>query len=126
MDVCQWVKTALQTVGPVAPRAQRGRHHQRRECRPLRGMLLYVDGSTHTWIPGSAPAQFDLVAVIDDATSACDYAQLVEQESTATVLTALRAEQQRQQQPKADRSLVTNSGQLHVLLTRAVACGAHH
>jgi len=50
-----------------------------------------VDGSTHAWIPGLAPVPFDLVAVIDDATTACYYAQLVEQESTATVLTALRA-----------------------------------
>lgn len=87
----QWVKTALQTAGLVAPRAQRGRHHQRRQRRPLRGMMLYVDGSTHAWIPALAPAQFDLVAVLDDATTECYYAQLVEQESTATVLAALRA-----------------------------------
>jgi len=87
----QWVKTALQTAGLVAPRAKRGRHHQRRERRPLRGMLLYVDGSTHAWIPALAPAQWDLVAVVDDADSDCHYAQLVEQESTLTVLAALRA-----------------------------------
>jgi transposase len=43
----QWVKSALQTAGVVAPRAQHGRHHQRRERRPLPGMMLYVDGSTH-------------------------------------------------------------------------------
>jgi len=85
----QWVKTALQTAGLVAPRAKRGRHHQRRERRPLPGMMLYVDGSTHVWIPALAPAQFDLVAVIDDATTDCYYAQLVEQESTMTVLAAL-------------------------------------
>jgi transposase len=82
----QWVKTALQTVGLVTPRAKRGRHHQRRDRRPLRGMLLYVDGSTRAWIPALAPAQFDLVAVIDDATTDCYYAQLVEQESTSTVM----------------------------------------
>lgn len=86
----QWVKTALQTAGLVAPRAQRGRHHQRRQRRPLRGMMLYVDGSTHAWMPALAPAQFDLVAVIDDATTQCYYAQLVEQESTVTVMAALR------------------------------------
>jgi transposase len=86
----QWVKTALQTSGAVAPRAKRGRHHQRRERRPLIGMMLYVDGSTHGWIPALAPAQFDLVAVIDDATTDCYYAQLVEQESTMTVMAALK------------------------------------
>ena len=87
----QWIKTALQTAGSVAPRAKRGRHHQRRERRPLRGMMLYVDGSSHGWIPALAPRQFDLVAVIDDADTNCYYAQLVEQESTATVMRALRA-----------------------------------
>ena len=85
----QWIKTALQTAGLVAPRARRGRHHQRRERRPLPGMLLYVDGSMHAWIPALAPAQFDLVAVIDDATTECYYAQLVEPESTLTVMAAL-------------------------------------
>ena len=86
----QWVKTALQTSGAVAPRAKHGRHHQRRERRPLPGMMLYVDGSTHAWIPALAPAQFDLVAVIDDANTDCSYAQLVEQESTLTVMAALK------------------------------------
>ena len=86
----QWVKTSLHTAGLVAPRAQRGRHHQRRERRPLRGMLLYVDGSTHAWIPALAPAQFDLVAVVEDADTDCYYAQLVEQESTLTVMAGLR------------------------------------
>ena len=87
----QWIKTALQTAGLVAPQAKRGRHHQRRERRPLRGMLLYTDGSTHAWLPALAPAQFDLVAVIDDATTDCYYAQIVEEESTRTVMAALRA-----------------------------------
>jgi len=86
----EWVKTALQTAGLVAPRAKRGRHHQRRERRPLCGMLLYTDGSTHAWIPALAPAQFDLVAVIDDANTDCYYAELVEQESTLTVMAGLR------------------------------------
>jgi len=86
----QWVKTALQTAGLVAARAKRGRHRQRRERRPLRGMMLYVDGSTHAWIPALAPAQFDLIAVIDDATTDCYYAQLVEEESTRTVMRALK------------------------------------
>jgi len=36
----QWVKTALQTAGLVTPRAPRGRHHQRRDRRPLPGMML--------------------------------------------------------------------------------------
>jgi transposase len=86
----QWVKTALQTAGLVAPCAKRGRHHQRRERRPLRAMMLYVDGSSHCWIPALAPRRLDLVAVIDDADTNCYYAQLVEEESTVTVMRALR------------------------------------
>ena len=86
----QWVKTALQTAGLVTPRSKRGRHHQRRVRRPLRGMMLYVDGSTHAWIPSLAPAQFDLVAVLDDADTDCYFAQLVEQEGTRTVMAGLR------------------------------------
>ena len=86
----QWVKTALQASGAVAPRAKRGRHHQRRERRPLRGMMLYVDGSTHAWIPSLAPAQWDLVAIVDDADTDCHYAQLVDHESTMTVMAALK------------------------------------
>ncbi len=86
----QWVKTALQTSGAVAPRAKHGRHHQRRERRPLRGMMLYADGSTHAWIPALAPAQFDLVAFVDDADTDCYSAQLVEQEGTLSVMAGLR------------------------------------
>src|SRR5438093_8618467 len=86
----QWIKTALQTAGLVAPRAQRGPHRQRRARRPLRGMLLYVDGSPHAWLPDSAPAQQDLIAVIDDATTEVYAAFLVDEEGTRPVLQALR------------------------------------
>jgi transposase len=87
----QWIKTALQTSGAVTPRAKHGRHHQRRARRPMRGMMLYVAGSTHAWIPSLVPAQFDLVAVMDDADTDCYYAQLVEQEGTRTVMAGLEA-----------------------------------
>ncbi len=86
----QWIKTALQTAGLVAKRKPHGPHRVRRERRPMRGMLLYVDGSTHAWIPALAPGRQDLIAVIDDATSECYSALLVEEEGTATVMAALR------------------------------------
>jgi transposase len=86
----QWVKTALQTAGLVAPRAKRGPHRQRRERRPLPGMLLYVDGSTHAWIPALAPLRFDLIAWVDDADTRCYYAQLVPEEGTLSVLVGLK------------------------------------
>jgi transposase len=86
----QWIKTALQTAGLVAPRAKRGPHRQRRPRRPLRGMLLYVDGSPHAWLPQAATATQDLIAVLDDATSEVYSAFLVEEEGTMPVLAALR------------------------------------
>lgn len=84
-----WVKLALQGAGLVAKAPQRGTHRRRRERRVLTGMMLHIDGSRHRWLGG---AQWhDLLVVLDDATSEVYYAQLVEEESTATVLAALRA-----------------------------------
>jgi transposase len=84
-----WIKTALQTAGLVPKRRKRGRHHKRRPRRPLPGMMLHVDGSTHAWLGGNEHQ--DLVAILDDATSEIYYARLVEQESTATVMAGLKA-----------------------------------
>lgn len=85
-----WVKTTLQTAGLV-PKARRRRpHRQARPRRPLPGMLLHTDASTHAWIPGRDGTQ-DLIAVLDDATSSVYYAHFVSQESTATMLIALKA-----------------------------------
>lgn len=76
-----WVKTALQTTGLVSKASRRGTHRQARPRRPLPGMLLHTDASTRAWIPGRDGTQ-DLIAVLDDATSAAYYAQFVPQEST--------------------------------------------
>ncbi len=84
-----WVKNALQRAGLVARRRKRGRHHKRRPRRPLPGMMLHIDGSTHEWL-GPATGRQDLITVMDDAPSEIYYAQLVEQESTATVMKALK------------------------------------
>ena len=49
-----WIKTALQTAGLVAKSRKRGKHRKRRPRRPLTGMLLHVDGSTHAWLGGTS------------------------------------------------------------------------
>ena len=69
-------------------RRKRGLHRQRRPRRPLPGMLLHLDGSQHRWFVDDR--WYDLLVVLDDASSEIYYAQLVEQESTRTVLAALR------------------------------------
>ena len=84
-----WVKLALQGAGLVHKDRRRGVHRRRRARRPLRGMLLHLDGSSHAWL--GEGRRYDLLVVLDDATSEIYYAQLVEQESTRTVLAALRA-----------------------------------
>ncbi len=83
-----WVKKALQGAGLVRVRGQRGPHRKRRPRRPLPGMLLHIDGSEHRWFQDQR--WYDLLVVLDDATSQIYYAQLVPEESTATVMVALR------------------------------------
>jgi transposase InsO family protein len=83
-----WVKAALQGAGLVQPRKHRGKHRKRRPRRPLPGMLLHIDGSQHRWFCDDR--WYDLLVVMDDATSEVYYAQLVEEESTATVMAGLR------------------------------------
>jgi transposase len=83
-----WVKQALQGAGLVKPRRKRGKHRKRRPRRPLPGMLLHIDGSQHQWFCDHR--WYDLLVIMDDATSEIYYAQLVEQESTPTVLASLR------------------------------------
>lgn len=84
-----WVKAALQGAGLVKPRRKRGKHRKRRPRRPLPGMLLHIDGSQHRWFCDDR--WYDLLVIMDDATSEVYYAQLVEEESTATVMTGLRS-----------------------------------
>jgi len=84
-----WVKNALQGAGLVKPGRKRGKHRKRRPRRPLPGMLLHIDGSKHRWFCDER--WHDLLVIMDDATSEIYYAQLVAEESTATVMTGLRA-----------------------------------
>ncbi len=83
-----WVKLALQGAGLVKKGRKRGVHRKRRPRRPLPGMLLHIDGSQHQWF--SDHRWYDLVVIMDDATSEVYYAQLVAEESTRTVMAGLR------------------------------------
>jgi transposase len=83
-----WVKGVLQGGGLVGRGRKRGVHRKRRERRPLPGMLLHIDGSRHQWFQDER--WYDLIVILDDATSEIYYAQLVEEESTATVMAGLR------------------------------------
>src|SRR6202048_310196 len=77
-----WTKTVLQSRGLVAIAPRRAAHRKKRPRRPLPGMMLFQDGSTHEWLVGQAP--LDLIVTLDDATSAFYSIFLVEEESTAS------------------------------------------
>jgi transposase len=83
-----WVQKALQGAGLVARGKRRTKHRRRRERRPMAGMLLHIDGSKHRWFGDER--WYDLIVILDDATSEIYYAQLVEEESTRTVMAGLR------------------------------------
>jgi transposase len=83
-----WLYQALVGAGLVEKRRRHAPHRRRRERRPVPGMLLHIDGSKHRWFQDDR--WYDLIVILDDATNAIYYAQLVEEESTRTVMRALR------------------------------------
>lgn len=83
-----WVKTLLHGSGLVSKQKGRKKHRRRRERKALRGMMLHIDGSHHRWFGDDR--WHDLIVILDDATGEIYYAQLVEAESTATVMIAIR------------------------------------
>ena len=50
-----WTKRVLQEAGLARRAAKRSAHRKKRPRRPLPGMLLFQDGSTHAWLAGQPP-----------------------------------------------------------------------
>jgi transposase len=82
-----WTKRTLQAAGQVARAPRRGVHRKKRPRKPLPGMMLHQDGSTHEWVPGW---QWDLIVTVDDATTEIYSAFFVEEEGTRSSLQGLR------------------------------------
>ena len=61
-----WVRLTLQAHGKIKPAPRRGAHRRKRPRRPMAGMLLHQDGSSHAWVPDVV---WDLIVTMDDATS---------------------------------------------------------
>lgn len=76
-------RLALQAAGLARKTKRGGPHRKKRERRPLPGMLVFQDGSTHRWIP-SLDRDLDLIVTLDDATGAIYSAILVAEEGTAS------------------------------------------
>ncbi len=75
-------RLALQRSGLVRPAPRRGAHRRKRPRRPMAGMLVHQDASSHAWLAGRAP--LDLVVTLDDATSEIYSAFLMAEEGTAS------------------------------------------
>lgn len=82
-------KLHLHREGLVPQAKKRSAHRKKRPRRPMVGMMLHQDASTHAWLPGDA-RQYDLVVTMEDATSALYSAFLVDEEGTASSLRGLR------------------------------------
>jgi hypothetical protein len=76
-------RLALQAAGLARKTKRGGPHRKKRERRPLPGMLVFQDGSTHRWIP-PLDCDLDLIVTLDDATGAIHSALLVAEEGTAS------------------------------------------
>jgi transposase len=82
-------KLHLQREGLVQPAKTRSAHRKKRPRRPMVGMMLHQDASTHACLPGDG-RKYDLVVTMEDATSALYSAFLVDQEGTASSFQGVR------------------------------------
>jgi transposase len=82
-------KLHLHRAGLVTPAKTRSAHRKKRPRRPMVGMMLHQDASTHAWLPGVLGKQ-DLVVTMEDATSELYSAFLVDEEGTASSLRGVR------------------------------------
>jgi transposase len=82
-------KLHLQREGLVQRAKTRSAHRKKRPRRPMAGMMLHQDASTHAWLPGDG-RKYDLVVTMEDATSALYSAFLVDEEGTASSFQGLR------------------------------------
>lgn len=82
-------RLALRASGDVRKAAGRGKHRKKRPRRPMPGMMLYQDGSTHRWI-AALGHDVDLIVTMDDATNRIYSAFFAEQEGTMSSFQGLR------------------------------------
>ena len=81
-----WLRLTLQAHGKIKPAARRGAHRRKRPRRPVVGMMLHQDASSHAWVAGE---MWDLVVTLDDATSEVYSGFFVAEEGTMSTFRAL-------------------------------------
>jgi transposase len=84
-----WLRLTLQRNGRVRPAPRRGAHRRKRERRPLPGMMLHQDGSSHQWLSSDPDQWWDLIVTLDDATSEIYSAFFVDEEGTMSTFSAV-------------------------------------
>ena len=84
-----WCKNTLTRAGLVKVSKRGGPHRQRRPRKPMAGMMLHQDGSTHLWIPALG-YNIDLIVTMDDATSVITSAFFVLQEGTQSSMQGVK------------------------------------
>ncbi len=81
-----WTKNTLQAAGKVKKAKRRGAHRRKRPRRPLVGMMLHQDGSSHDWVEGQT---WDLIVTRDDATNQIYSGFFTEEEGTMSSFSAV-------------------------------------
>jgi hypothetical protein len=90
------VRTIRRAAGLGSPRTHRvPQHRQRRERRPMAGMMLQADGSDHDWLEGRGPRLtpvpgLTLIAYIDDANNQVVAGLFREEEDAAGYMLGLQ------------------------------------
>jgi hypothetical protein len=82
-----WMKNTLQSSGLVSRKPKRGVHRKRRDRKPLPGMMLHQDGSSHEWVPCK---KWDLIVTMDDATNEHYSMFFVDEEGTVSSFQGVR------------------------------------
>jgi transposase len=80
------VKNKLQEAGVVRRAAKRGQHRRKRARKPLPGMMIHQDASSHQWLPGQL---WDLIVTMDDATNEIYSMFFCEEEGTMSAFKGL-------------------------------------
>jgi transposase len=81
-----WVRLTLQAHGKITKAPRRGAHRRKRPRRPLAGMMLHQDGSSHEWVSGR---RWDLIVTMDDATSEVYSGFFIAEEGTMSTFRGL-------------------------------------
>ena len=91
-----FVKALLQTAGDIEKDSPKRKHRMKRDRKPMIGMMLHLDGSSHEWIPALPGVFLDLLVLLDDATGEIYDLFLVEEENLESCMLILKNGVQKQ------------------------------